>query len=394
MSRRLLVSCFPGHGHLNPLLPLATAFRQAGWELLVSTAPDLAEVAERHGFPAAATGLGQGDIEAALMARRPDIACLPERERLAAVLPAMFVDIAARSRISETIELVDRWRPDLVLHDVTEFAAPLAAIRAGVPHVAHGVGLIGPTPPLLAALRPAVDRLAAEHGVDDGLDRWRATTYLDLCPPSLRSPAAPSFARVLPVRPQPARAARRDCLPAALGAMPFPRTVHLTLGTVVNRTSGLLETLLAGVTEQPVNVVLTVGPDRDPAALGPLPPSVLAARYLPHSLLLDQCAAVVCHAGAGTLLAALAHGLPTVLVPVGAEQALNAQLAAAAGVAVVVPADAATPAAVAAALARVLDDPQFTSRAIATAAEISAMPAAETVVADLVGSLVGSLGPA
>lgn len=393
MTRRLLVSCFPGHGHLNPLLPAAGAFRRAGWQVLVNTGPDLVDVAERHGLPAAASGLGHGETEAALRARRPDIVGLPQRERLTAVLPAMFVDVAARSRIGETIELVDRWRPDLVLHDVTEFAAPLAAMRAGVPHVAHGVGLVGPTPSLLAALRPAVDRLAVEHGIDDGLDRWLATTYVDLCPPSLHGPGGPSFERVLPVRPQAAAAAPGDRLPAVVDALPFARTVHLTLGTVVNNVPGLLETLLAGVTAQPANVVVTVGPDRDPAGLGPLPPSVLAERYLPHSLLLDRCSAVVCHAGAGTLLATLAHGLPVVLVPVAAEQALNAQLAAAAGVAVVVPPETATPETVGAALGRVLDDPEFTARAVAIAAEISTMPGAETVVAGLIAGLPRPAAP-
>lgn len=383
MSPRLLVSCFPGHGHLNPLLPLATACRRAGWEVLVSTGPDLVPVAERHGLAAIATGLSSSDTETALLTARPDIGRLPHANRMQAVLPALFVDVAARSRIRELTALLDRWRPDVVLHDVTEFAAPIAAIRAGIPHVAHGVSLVGPSPSLIAALRPAVDRLAAEHGIHAGLDRLCAAPYLDICPPLLRGAEGNVFDPVVPVRSQAAAAAPGEHLPAELDALPCPRTVHVTLGTVVNNAPGLLETVVAGVVGQPVNVVVTVGPDRDPAALGPLPRSVLAARYLPHSLLLPRCSAVVCHAGAGTLLATLARGLPAVLVPVAAEQARNAELAAAAGTAVVVPAESATAELVDAAMSQVLDDPRFGRAAAAVAAEIASMPVARTLVGEL-----------
>lgn len=385
MGPRLLVSCFPGHGHLHPLLPLANAFRRAGWEVLLSTGPDLVGTAERHGLTATATGLSLADTEATLFAGRPDIARLPRFDRVQAVLPAMFVDVAARSRIRGLIELVDGWQPDLVLHDVTEFAAPIAALRAGVPHVAHAVTLVGPTPTLIAAVRPALDRLAAEHGVDDGVDRVCAATYLDICPPALRAATSNPFARVLPIRPQAAAAAPGEQLPAVVDALPFPRTVHVTLGTVVNSAPGLLETLLAGVASQSVNAVVTVGPDRDPAALGPLPSAALVERYLPLSLLLPRCSAVVCHAGAGTLLASLACGLPAVLVPVGAEQAENAERAAAAGTALVVSPETATPNRVGAALREVLEDPGYSARAAEVAADIAAMPPAEALLEHLHG---------
>ena len=53
--------------------------------------------------------------------------------------------------------------------------------------------------------------------------------------------------------------------------------------------------------------------------------------YVPQSLLLPKCAAVICHAGAGTVLGALAAGLPLLLLPQGADQYVVADLVAAAG---------------------------------------------------------------
>jgi UDP:flavonoid glycosyltransferase YjiC (YdhE family) len=62
----------------------------------------------------------------------------------------------------------------------------------------------------------------------------------------------------------------------------------------------------------------------DPAQLGPLPESVRAHPWVPLTAALPLCAAVVHHGGAGTCLAALAAGVPQVILPQGADQFLNA----------------------------------------------------------------------
>jgi UDP:flavonoid glycosyltransferase YjiC (YdhE family) len=101
------------------------------------------------------------------------------------------------------------------------------------------------------------------------------------------------------------------------------------------------------------------------------------------SRLLATCDALVFHAGSGTMLAALAEGLPLVLLPVAADQPENADRCAAAGVGVVLEPDACSPDAVAEATARVLADPGFREAARRARHEISAMPSPATVVPDL-----------
>jgi UDP:flavonoid glycosyltransferase YjiC (YdhE family) len=44
------------------------------------------------------------------------------------------------------------------------------------------------------------------------------------------------------------------------------------------------------------------------------------ARFVPHSAVLPRARAVVCHAGAGITLKALAHGVPVCGVPFGRDQ--------------------------------------------------------------------------
>lgn len=72
-------------------------------------------------------------------------------------------------------------------------------------------------------------------------------------------------------------------------------------------------------------VVATVGERIDPGEFGPMPERIRIERFNPQELLLPVCDLVVSHGGSGSLLGALAHGLPSVLFPMGADQPHNAQ---------------------------------------------------------------------
>lgn len=109
--------------------------------------------------------------------------------------------------------------------------------------------------------------------------------------------------------------------------------MYVTLGTVFNR-SELLRLLLEGL-DGMVSALVTTGRNVDPQSLGSLGPNVRVERFVPQAHVLPHCAAVVAHAGAGSVLGALAHGLPLVLVPQGADRFDNAARCAAAGAAVV-----------------------------------------------------------
>ena len=82
--------------------------------------------------------------------------------------------------------------------------------------------------------------------------------------------------------------------------------------------------VLAGLRDLPAQVVVTVGRDIDPAELGPQPAHVRVERYVPQADVLPRASLVVSHGGSGSVLAALAHGVPLVLLPMGADQPYNA----------------------------------------------------------------------
>jgi UDP:flavonoid glycosyltransferase YjiC (YdhE family) len=131
-------------------------------------------------------------------------------------------------------------------------------------------------------------------------------------------------------------------------------------------------------------VVVTVSELNDPAALGDLPPNVHVERWLPLAPLLPRCDLVICHGGTGTTLAALAAGLPLVLVPQGADQFDNARACSRAGAAFVLAPDQVSAGTVRdAALTALADGSTVREGARGLATEIAAMPSAEQVAAEL-----------
>ncbi|MEJ1932976.1 nucleotide disphospho-sugar-binding domain-containing protein, partial [Nostoc sp. NIES-2111] len=139
----------------------------------------------------------------------------------------------------------------------------------------------------------------------------------------------------------------------------------------------VFDTVISALGTLPVHVLATCGRDIEPSSFGPIPGSVRIVQYVPQLQVLKYCNLVVSHAGAGTMLGALASGVPMLLLPQGADQLFNASRCCAAGAALMLRPDEASPNAIAAAAQRLMAEPSFASRAAAIAGEIASMPSAE-----------------
>jgi MGT family glycosyltransferase len=148
--------------------------------------------------------------------------------------------------------------------------------------------------------------------------------------------------------------------------------VYVTMGTIFNEPQ-LFRVLLESLDGHSALVTTGRGARLD----GPVPAGVVVSEFVPQEEVLPHARAVVFHGGSGTMLGALAHGLPLVVVPQGADQFDNAALCEAAGAAVTVPPKEASAERIRAALERVLEEPSFAEAAGRIAAEIAAMPSAD-----------------
>jgi UDP:flavonoid glycosyltransferase YjiC (YdhE family) len=137
-----------------------------------------------------------------------------------------------------------------------------------------------------------------------------------------------------------------------------------------------------------VQLLVSTG-GQDPAALGPLPASVRAERWVDERALGHHAAAMVSHAGAGSLRTALASGVPLVLMPLFGDQPHNARAVAATGAGIL----ADGPGGLADAVRDILGDPAYGRRAREIAAEVAALPPASAAV-DVVAQITDSTSEA
>ncbi|MBW2714969.1 MAG: hypothetical protein JRD03_02785 [Deltaproteobacteria bacterium] len=163
----------------------------------------------------------------------------------------------------------------------------------------------------------------------------------------------------------------------------------MTFGTVFNDHSNLLHTILEGLADEELNVVVTVGRNQDPARFAGLARNIRIERYIPQSLLLPHCDAVISHAGYGTVMGSLVHGLPSVLVPITADQPMHARRCAEIGSAISLDRDSLTAEHVRDATQSVLRDSSYRKRAQLLANEIAELPDSAAAVA-LIERIVGN----
>lgn len=376
---KVLVCSTPMEGVLAPVFPLARSLAGRGHEVVVATGPDLADRVRAHDLevrvagPSAEEAVGQafGD---------PVLTDGDEPWRLGAI---MFARIMAPQKLPQLQELIDELHPDLVLQAPVDLAAPLAAATRGVRAVTYGTGLVLETA-LLETVAQWVAPLwqAAGLPADPHAGIYRHG-YLDPVPRTLQANLGPAREVAHAVRPE-VPGSLHDGLPewaASLGNRPL---VYVSMGTVpIFNQLSTFEILLEGIAGLAVDAVVSVGPNNDPSLLPAVPDNVHVEQWVSLAALLPRCDTVICHAGAGTTLAALSSGLPLVLVPRGADQFPTAAACRSAGAAEVLDPTELEPEAIAAAVRTVLDDASYRQAAQGLQREIAAMPSADAVAAEL-----------
>lgn len=379
---RVLCTCVPGYGHLHPMVPLARALQAAGHEVTFATAERFCPRVVQAGFQAFPAGLGPGAVAEQALALPGAAGLGPEDTwRFGA---QMFAGVAGPAKVADLVGVIGKLNADLVIHDVTDFAGPVAAAHAGIPYAAHS---LGPMFPMEFSRLGAelVAPLWQEWGRTPGpLGGMFASAYLDICPPSFQSADVAEIGPVAyPLRPVPFDAAAGEGLPSWVDDLAPQPTVYVTLGTLDNEAPGVIEAAVEGLRDEQVNVIVTVGPNRDPGDLGPQPSNVRVERYVPQSLLFPRCDVVVAHGGSGTTLGALSHGIPLLLLPQGANQFWNAERGAALGAGIRLLPDDVDAESVRKGVHALLEQPGYREKAARLAAEIAAMPEPEDVVAPL-----------
>ncbi|MET8356969.1 glycosyltransferase [Micromonospora sp. NPDC005171] len=385
MNMRVLFSNVPSFGHFLPLLPLIRAFRRQGHDVAVVTAAGMAPLLAPEGIELLPAG-PMPDVLFAEVGRKLGInpATEPIPEAVAEFFAGVRVDLTA----DEAFAQAKSWQPDLIVNEMLDFVGPLVAAGLDVPLATLAFGPAVPaefTDPLIAVVRARYEErgLPAPQRVQAG--RW----LLDTCPPGLQFEgfAVPQGVERIALRPEPHQAPDASTGGHTPPAGGRPR-VLVSFGTVF-ADPAVVGPLLGALTDVDVDVLATLGLDGKPEDYQLDSERVEFTPFVPLAQLLDNVSAVITHGGAGTTLGTLARGVPMVVVPQGADQFIQADRVAASGAGLALMPGQADPAAIAAALRRLLDEPTFTEAARRIGAEVATMPSPDGVAERLRAELVG-----
>jgi UDP:flavonoid glycosyltransferase YjiC (YdhE family) len=124
----------------------------------------------------------------------------------------------------------------------------------------------------------------------------------------------------------------------------------------------MIAAALEGLAREPVRTIATTNrPGGELPAR--VPANARVVDWLSYARTMPHCAAVVCHAGHGTVARALSCGVPVVGAPAAGDMAENASRVAWAGCGVALPRRMVTPTGIRLALRKLLADPALTARA-------------------------------
>lgn len=376
---RVLFSTTAGSGHFGPLVPFAKACRNAGHEVKVAAPSSFAAVVLGAGFEHAPLDDVPPEVMGPVFARLPDLSF---EEANATVMTEVFCRLDAQAALPALTQIINTWRPDVIVREPAEFASLVAAERAGIPQVVVEIGLghfYGSFLPILATPLAELSELA---GLSEGA--------------ALRAMARSVLFTVVPAALDVRTAEEGSTSPATIwrfhdallttgsAALPAPwgeprhPLVYVTFGSVtagLGPFAALYPKTLEALSDSPVRVLMTTGDSGDHLSLEAVPANTHIERWWPQTEVMPQAAAMIGHGGFGTTITALAAGVPQVVVPLFAfDQAVNAQRVAASGAGIHLAGGPSAATEIPSALTRVLTDPAYRTAAQAVAADMAALP--------------------
>ncbi|MER5203869.1 nucleotide disphospho-sugar-binding domain-containing protein [Streptomyces sp. NPDC002825] len=368
---RIFVISGGSRGAVFPLIPLATAARNAGHEVVVGVTENTLPTVASAGLPG--VSLTSGTMPQFMYKDRAGVPLVePEDPDEWNLFNGRGMGRLAAASLAALMEFIENWKPQLIIGGSLSYAAPMVAKHYGIPFVRQALNMGEPENIDLGAaaeLAPELERLGL-----DGIPGEEM--FIDICPPSVR-PAdrtAPSQSmRYVPYN------THQPLQPWMYTKPAVPRVI-VSAGSRVTKDYELeaLRSLVEKVTPLGYEMLIAV-PDEVAGELGPLPEGSRAG-WLPVDTLVRSSDLLVHRAGGNTMLSAMTAGIPQLVVPAMPKQVGMTQTLVEYGAAKMFVEGEDTPEAIVGACQELLTEPSYKRRSEDIAAEIAALPSPDDVV--------------
>jgi UDP:flavonoid glycosyltransferase YjiC (YdhE family) len=355
--RRYLFTTWEGGGHVPPALILASRLAARGHEVrLVSDAANRpAAMARRLAFDEwrrAPNRQHLGDAGEGLR----DWAARTPWGAVRAICDGVIAG-PAEAYARDVLEIVETWRPDVIVSQELMFGVMAAAEKAAIPLALLTANLwCFPTrpdvPPFGPGFPPATSRFTEGR---EAVTRRLIAGWYDAGRPALNAARAALGLAPLPhlldqlavaglILLGTARAFDFGAAPpppfhyagplfevpdwargaaAPEGIAEGPPLVLVSFSTTAQGQAPVVARCIRALAGLPVRGLVTAGPALAGLDL-PAAPNVRVVASLSHDAVMPHCAAVICHGGHGTLIRPLMAGVPVVCLPMGRDHPENA----------------------------------------------------------------------
>ena len=400
---KFLFTAWPFSGHLHPNIAIAHALKSRGHDVAFYSGKTAASKIRNEGFGYYPfRKVDEEAVERVVFSQQHVPSLFRQPFRMIAVLREWLLDTVP-DQVKDLENLLSRWHPHAVVCDPT-FWGPILVLHerdkipVAISSFMPGCMVPGPDAPpwglglplprtwrarLLARLigastdlflinfRRRVNRLRLHYNlpaISDSVNAHTGRMPLHLIPsvPALDYNRGDLPSSVHYIGSCVWNKSRNEPPPEWLDRIPKEQPlVHVTEGTMHAQTPFVLRAAAVGLTDLPMQVIMTTGANRNPKKLdfGLIGANVRVEQWVAHSDLLPITDVMVTTGGGSTVLAGLEAGVPMVIVPTQWDKPDNAQRVVEAGAGLRLSPHRCTPKRLRSVVEHVLNDASFRNNA-------------------------------
>lgn len=347
-NKKILFVTIPEKGHINPMIGVAQHLEQIGFELAFFSMQDISAHLKKAELCSSVYSAPSSDnIDKNFITHGRDfVEKLADKNWMRQWIKTLLID-AVPAQMRHIYQIVDDFKPSLIVTDPMIYASALVADSLGIPWAGLSSSLNPITPnQWRCELTDTLDafsrqrlklfmhaNLAPKFKVSDLISPWlnivfSTETYMprEICENDFSFYVGDSF----PI------SARGDEWEFPFEKLePHTKKIYMSMGSQIYYHPELFSAVARALPEKNFQLIFSIGELMSTPFVNELPSNVIPVHYAPQLQLLKHMDLLITHGGANSVLEGLVHGLPVAILPICNDQFLQARFISRAGVGIV-----------------------------------------------------------